>query len=424
MSNHSKINVTQYVLRTLITAIPGAALVGAVMAWTENLQGRNFWEAVGIGAVGGFFIGVLAAVLNYKRFVKPVEKIVVYLDKLSKGDFTIDCEVKNVGHLTPIAYSLQKLRVSLIGAYHEIDRSINEVSFASNNFLDKANIALNESEEVSKIVKDNTKATESLAFRMQEHITQVNLLTDNFASVENYKKEIINTLKKIENYMESGLNFVDGSQKQMEIINSSLIKVQHSVNEIESQGKEINNIISIISGIAGQTNLLALNAAIEASRAGENGKGFAVVAQEVRKLAEQSANAAKNIGDILQLNGQDIKRTVIEINQASKEVDKGNITMKEVVEIFSQIAQEVKEVFTQINRYFSKMADVINLQKDVIEAYQQINGIAQSSAASSEEALNALIIQNESLEEIRRRTNELSLIADNLQKSIEFFQVA
>lgn len=121
----------------------------------------------------------------------------------------------------------------------------------------------------------------------------------------------------------------------MATIRGNFTSVIQAISSLETKSREIMNIVEIISKIAKQTNLLALNAAIEAARAGEQGKGFTVVASEVRKLAEQSSNAAKDIGRLIYSIQTEIDHTEDIIQAVNQEVELGESVITEAGKTFN-----------------------------------------------------------------------------------------
>jgi methyl-accepting chemotaxis protein len=124
---------------------------------------------------------------------------------------------------------------------------------------------------------------------------------------------------------------------QMEEIRKASMESATAIKELDNKSKQIGEIVSLITNIADQTNLLALNAAIEAARAGEHGRGFAVVADEVRKLAEESRDAAKEISRLISQIQHDTGVVV-------GSVERGNITVASGVEALNETVGAMKEI--------------------------------------------------------------------------------
>jgi len=154
--------------------------------------------------------------------------------------------------------------------------------------------------------------------------------------------------------------------------------------------------------IADQTNLLALNAAIEAARAGEQGRGFAVVAEEVRKLAEQSASAAKEIYNLINAIQAESQKAVHSTADAIKEVEAGTSVVQEVGDKFKEIISAVQDLTSQI--------------QEVASATEQMSAGVQNVAASTEE-------QTAAMEEVSASAQSLSSLAEELNMLVAKFKV-
>lgn len=126
-----------------------------------------------------------------------------------------------------------------------------------------------------------------------------------------------------------GTKAIDKVSAQMQSINETVVSLSEAFKHLTERSNEIGNITEVITSIAEQTNLLALNAAIEAARAGEQGKGFAVVADEVRKLAEQSAQSAEQITRLITIIQNDTKQTMNSVISATGEVKEGLVVVHE-----------------------------------------------------------------------------------------------
>ena len=163
------------------------------------------------------------------------------------------------------------------------------------------------------------------------------------------------------------------------------MNVKDKGHNLQKKTEDITNIVSLVAGIADQTNLLALNASIEAARAGEQGRGFAVVAEEVRKLAEQSQQAVKDINNNLLYFAEEIISLVksIELQYTSLEVETKNL--EKIRDISSEANDSIKIVSSEINEAIIKLNKEVKSVEDMFKTTDSLAAIAAENASSSQE---------------------------------------
>jgi methyl-accepting chemotaxis protein len=192
------------------------------------------------------------------------------------------------------------------------------------------------------------------------------------------------------------------------------ISVQYAasvIHQLKERSAEINDIMSVISGIAAQTNLLALNAAIEAARAGEHGKGFAVVAAEVRKLAEQSNQSAEQVARLIQ---QETSQAVAFIQSGTDDVKNGILLANEAEDVFNRIADASAYVHEQIQQTVASAQQIAAGSTQVLHAVSDMTAFANQSAASSRGISSASVRQLQSLQIIGQTAEFLSGLVEEL----------
>lgn len=220
-----------------------------------------------------------------------------------------------------------------------------------------------------------------------------------------------------------GRESIDSAVGQMNNIERTVNHSAAVVAKLGERSKEIGQIVDTISGIAGQTNLLALNAAIEAARAGEQGKGFAVVAEEVRKLAEQSQEAAKQIRELISGIQVDTDQAVIAMDEGTKEVRTGAEVVNKAGIAFGEILEMVAEVNLQAVEVANTMEDIAKGSENVVSSVQKIDQSSKTTAAEAETVSAATEEQAAAMEQIASSSRGLADLAQRLQEASNRFKI-
>ena len=222
---------------------------------------------------------------------------------------------------------------------------------------------------------------------------------------------------------QEGNQAIETAVKQMNTIEQTVSKSATVVEKLGERSKEIGQIVDTISGIAGQTNLLALNAAIEAARAGEQGKGFAVVAEEVRKLAEQSQEAAKQIADLIGGIQAETETAVSAMQDGTKEVRKGSEVVNTAGKDFAAIATLVKEVSKEVQDISAAIQQMASGSQQIVDSVKSIDNISKNTAEHAQTVSAAAEEQSASMEQIAASSQSLAKMAETLQSAISHFKI-
>ncbi|MGG3921768.1 methyl-accepting chemotaxis protein, partial [Geobacillus thermodenitrificans] len=206
-------------------------------------------------------------------------------------------------------------------------------------------------------------------------------------------------------------------------VNGTVEQLAEVIKGLGRRSEQIGSIIEAIRNIAAQTNLLALNAAIEAARAGEHGRGFAVVADEVRKLAEQSAESARQIAELIAAIQEETAHAVQSMESVVNEVTAGTGVIRTSGETFSQIRAAVDEVAKQIRDVSASVSEMAASSEQIVRSVQLVADVAESTSAGTQEVSAATEEQLASMEEISASAASLSKMADDLQAIVRKFSL-
>ncbi|MFT3815167.1 MAG: methyl-accepting chemotaxis protein [Acidovorax sp.] len=309
----------------------------AEVAAHELLRDVLITAAIAIG------LGVFLALAIIRSITRPLAQAVAVADRVAGGDLGGHITVQSRDETGLLLGALQRMQQSLVATVSTVRSSANSVAAAS------AQIAAGNN-DLSARTEEQASALEQTAASMEELSSTVKHNADN-ARQANQLAVSASTVA------------VQGGEVVAEVV--------HTMKSINESSGKINEIIGVIDSIAFQTNILALNAAVEAARAGEQGRGFAVVASEVRSLAQRSANAAKEIKQL-------ITTSVERVEQGTQLVDKAGQTMTEVVSAI----QRVTDIMSEISAASQEQSSGVS---QVGEAVVQMDQTTQGNAALVEE---------------------------------------
>lgn len=308
----------------------------------------------------------------------------------------------------------------------------NELKASLKRIMDNALNLNNAMENIRNGAMDNGKAAEEIALSTQAIVEQNDKQLDIVNAVTENSNSITDMIIRASEYASSTNMGAQDAVRVSSDAGSQVKKVAGNMRQIKEiseetagrirtlleKSQQIDGIISVITNIASQTNLLALNAAIEAARAGEHGKGFAVVADEVRKLAEQSNNAASRVGEIIREIQEDIDSSSKSFYQVTGSVAEGvdiskaaGEMIEEIIEIFRQTAGQTQGIEELLER-------TVERSRTVLSIIQENQTMAQSTADTTESIAAAAEEQNASIEEINGNIEVITQISEDIKQHI------
>ncbi|MDW5597226.1 methyl-accepting chemotaxis protein [Conexibacter stalactiti] len=222
---------------------------------------------------------------------------------------------------------------------------------------------------------------------------------------------------------EEGAAAIGEATAAMEAVQASSADVTTTIRELGAKSDEIGGIVGTITGIAEQTNLLALNAAIEAARAGEQGRGFAVVAEEVRKLAEESQEAARSISGLIAEIQRETGRAVDVVENGAQRTSDGVVTVEQARDSFLRIGTSVEDMTQRVNGIAATIGEISlsagRMQQNMVD----VAAVAEQSSASTEQVSASTQQTSASTQEIAASAQELARTAEELERLVGQFKL-
>lgn len=368
---------------------------------------------------------LLAMVITF--IVKAITKVIGHLDEVADGklDFKISEKLlQRSDEIGNIARSVHTLIGGLASIVVNIHHSTGELAEFKDDFQKKFETINNSISNVNVAVDEIANGATSQADETQKVNSQINDMGDAITKTSQNVDSLTQSTEQMKEHNEQ----LDTTIQELMAISDrnkeSLAAVYNQTNETNQSVMHIGNAVDMITDIAGQTNLLSLNASIEAARAGEYGKGFAVVADQIRQLADQSANTAKEIGEIVAELIENSNTSVETMGVVRQEMTGQYEKLNTTKDIFEQLNEEVNNVVTAIESISTEVESLDKLKGEVLGSAESLAAIAQENAASTEETSASMMELGEIVNDCNTKTQQLVDIADSMEENAHKFHVA
>ncbi len=373
----------------------------------------------------GLGVTVIAFYIIVLQIIKPIRDLAKSFGNIATGDGDLTIRLNDgrqdeIGQVTKsFNIFIEKIQ-HIIGVAQGTSTQVSDVAETLSRASYESSQAV---EQVAVAVQDVAEGANQQNVSMNNLATKTQVIADSVTEISEYAKKAATLSEESLKQAHNGGQTAGMVFRQTEELKLTVENMNSSIMNLTEHSKDISEIIDLIKAIAGQTNLLALNAAIEAARAGESGRGFAVVAEEVRKLAEQSNEAADNVTSKV-LN---IQQQVSLSQQANSVLGKELNSIVQSVSVLSTALAAIVERSADSKHSVEVIAglsvDAVHTFEDIATASQQVAQVAQHIAELSETSAAAIEEQTASIEEFTATASQLSHLAVELDVLVAKFKV-
>ncbi|MBB5335064.1 methyl-accepting chemotaxis protein [Pectinatus brassicae] len=391
----------------------------SVVATDKNVaDGKaEYTKAKWMTTVGLFIVlilGMIIATIVTRYMDKFIKGFLEVSQKVAEGDLKQRIEFASEDEFGQMAQAYNKTIDNIKNLIQSIQKTANEVVNTVNQVATGANQSADAIQNIAQSVSVVAESADKQAQGINESTNNTEKITNYIKAVSTDTEATAADAEKALMTANEGTQIMFSTIEQMKVIEDTTQRSSTVVSTLGERSKEIGQIVDTISGIAGQTNLLALNAAIEAARAGEQGKGFAVVAEEVRKLAEQSQDAAQQIAELIGRIQTETQEAVDAISSGTGEVQQGIDSVNKSGKAFSDIMQTTAAVAMQVREMSETMSEVAKNGENVLAQMQGVDDETKIVAREMETTSAATQEQSASMEEIAASCQNLRDLADKL----------
>jgi methyl-accepting chemotaxis protein len=410
------------------SAVAGMLFVGKNLSGIEDVQ-QGIIHKIFLASLGCLVVLAVVGLIFSRRLVGPILVLSEYARKIAGGAYDEQLDIKARDEIAVLAGSVGQMVANIKAKMEESDgaKSRAEVEadkahhatiraeearkkaesarcegmlHAADLLVGVAGVLSSASEELSEQVRHSSQGAEVQSSRISETATAMEEMTSTVLEVARSASRAAETTEQARLKAENGAVVVGQAVSGIMQVQTQALSLKDDMGALGKQAQGIGQVLNVISDIADQTNLLALNAAIEAARAGEAGRGFAVVADEVRKLAEKTMTATREVGEAIQgiqngarLNIENVEKAVETIEDASALANQSGTALNEIVELIESASDQVRSIATASEEQ-SATSEEINRSIDEVN---RISSETSQAMRQSEHAVGEVTTQAQAL---------------------------
>ncbi len=421
-SGYAKIDGDKYLIICNPIGDSGAMLCGAIPR-SEIIASANSIKVLAVVVVViSAACSVLLGIWVANSYAKAMKRTMAGLDKVARGDLTAKMRSTRRDEFGALVACANKTVTNMKGMVQQTSVAADNVGSSAAGVEDTSAKLLTATQNITSSITEIRNGIVQQAEDSERCLIQSEELGQRISEVKADADAIDELAKSAKAAVENGMEAIGVLEAKGEETATITKRITVDMDALAEESLSIGKIIGVINDIAEQTNLLSLNASIEAARAGEAGRGFAVVADEIRRLAEQSVEAANEIAGIVNGIKVQTEGTVQTVAQAEEIVASQSEALKNAISLFKNIGEDVEEMSERLVNIANGVESIGEAQNVTVDAISSISAVSEETSAASEEVQNMVDLQLKAVEDLSQASTVLNDEARKLQEALQAFR--